>query len=529
MNIPELRRHIAEYLDPKDRKSCALVCKAWHEDFQSFVWARYYVPYSQKNLPYTLRTMPMEQQTARTNSLARHAHRIRYLRYLPYDQVMEAEHQAILFRECRSLIYMDVEAINEIDWEAVATLIQENVSLKWLNLRGGRNKYSVPAKDEMFFAGLFQGHVRLREVAIGFRLSGPTVVAILEACPSLASFSVEDLHSDIDATEDSEDDPYRVSKSGHSHIKLLRIGSAWTDADLACVLAYCPEVECLRLNGRQSQVCTRTCKVLQQGRHKQLVKIALGDRSDGAPYQSALFEAVPRHQLKQVKMYLFDDGAQAVQTLVEHHHLSLESLRTFGNWVHEGLANAMGNVFFKCCRLRKLRLHVQDYLDIRYVIDHPWAFAGTMKSLEVPLGIDLQTSDPSLLRKGADIKKEVTITVMDEWRLDEMAFMMRLGQCHQLRRIRSGFQDSRPRYRSLKDVTWLLVNGLNYLAQLEQLEVLDLGNANYGEEAGTDELMFMRDHWPCIKKLRCAGLVNKERKWLKRNFSRLTVEHVIVK
>jgi len=71
-DIPELRHHIAQYLDFATLKAFTVVCKAWHLDAQPILWSRfkYEVPekcsVSQEEYADWLDTIRMNAETSFT-------------------------------------------------------------------------------------------------------------------------------------------------------------------------------------------------------------------------------------------------------------------------------------------------------------------------------------------------------------------------------------------------------------------------------------------------------------------------------
>ncbi|KAG0233834.1 hypothetical protein BGW41_001366 [Actinomortierella wolfii] len=41
MDVPELVAMVAQYLEPTDLKACALVCRAWYNSFNPYVWSTF--------------------------------------------------------------------------------------------------------------------------------------------------------------------------------------------------------------------------------------------------------------------------------------------------------------------------------------------------------------------------------------------------------------------------------------------------------------------------------------------------------
>jgi hypothetical protein len=136
-DLPELRQHIARYLDLDSLKACSLVCKAWHLDFHTVLWRRF-----SYKVPQSLSESTGE--LSRWLDIAsRKAYLFRHVYHKESRRAMVPEISDILLDRCHGLITIEafVGGVKGGDpvryWEETLRLLieQNKVSLRRLQLR----------------------------------------------------------------------------------------------------------------------------------------------------------------------------------------------------------------------------------------------------------------------------------------------------------------------------------------------------------------------------------------------------------
>ncbi|KAG0225892.1 hypothetical protein BGW42_004046, partial [Actinomortierella wolfii] len=123
--------------------------------------------------------------------------------------------------------------------------------------------------------------------------------------------------------------------------------------------------------------------------------------------------------------------------------------------------------------LKKLRVSSYHHMDVRQLLNQSWACTSSLEMLSANLCLPPAT-------EGAD-----TAMIENE-------FMMKLGQCTQLRELLI----KQDRGGGTAQLRWTLAHGLYHLASLSRLEMISFGSWMSFE---VPELQFMKEHWPRVK------------------------------
>src|SRR5690349_12753770 len=81
LELSEVRLHIAQYLPLADHKACALVRKAWYDDFQPLIWQRLSlgIPVQSIRLSSSSLDDQTQQQVREVDDLYKNAHLVKHL------------------------------------------------------------------------------------------------------------------------------------------------------------------------------------------------------------------------------------------------------------------------------------------------------------------------------------------------------------------------------------------------------------------------------------------------------------------
>ncbi|KAG0262110.1 hypothetical protein BG011_000307 [Mortierella polycephala] len=111
LDLPEIRTHIGQYLDPEDLTCCLLVSREWHSTFMPLLWK-------------DVRIVGIHSVRADVN-LRKHAHLVRSLSFL---RILSLRHFQLVDRynrlECLHVTKTDIDG--RIVWEKLAGLVRQN-------------------------------------------------------------------------------------------------------------------------------------------------------------------------------------------------------------------------------------------------------------------------------------------------------------------------------------------------------------------------------------------------------------------
>ncbi|KAF9974408.1 hypothetical protein BGZ73_002206 [Actinomortierella ambigua] len=361
LDIPELWHHIVHFLDLDGRRACALVSKAWYNDFQPFVWESFSVSTVNKTLIQTSHggyrlvprslTTPDEEQELRLASLRKHAHLIRHLRrhwlsvsssspQLRLDNLMQ-----VLLEQCRSLVSFEgsTSHLAQLDWDCCKELVRRNhTTLQWVDLKwvasGGNPLTDVACHHPWQPTRM----TSLRRIVLGCSTVLISLARLVEACPVLEDlvvggiiwpytvddfkrqFPLEDDIVDLSKEEDEEEDEdedgeEKKNKKKQKSILPLdpsstrplpwglrrRFGlrklqieyECWSE-DLGIFLMLCPLLHTLILDDMQVNVRDKVLAVIRQGYLPNLTSLTLGTGKLDEGLSEALLEALPIDQIQ---------------------------------------------------------------------------------------------------------------------------------------------------------------------------------------------------------------------------------------
>ncbi|KAF9187082.1 hypothetical protein BGZ50_002166 [Haplosporangium sp. Z 11] len=111
LDLPEIRAHIGEYLDPEDLACCLLVSREWHSTFMPLLWE-------------DVRIVGIHSVRADVN-LRKHAHHVRSLSFL---RILSLRHFQLVDRYNRleRLHVTKTDIDGRIVWEKLAGLVRQN-------------------------------------------------------------------------------------------------------------------------------------------------------------------------------------------------------------------------------------------------------------------------------------------------------------------------------------------------------------------------------------------------------------------
>ncbi|KAF9159391.1 hypothetical protein DFQ26_006582 [Actinomortierella ambigua] len=178
-DIPELRSLIGRYLDVKDIKTCALVCKTWHKTYQPYLWQR------NRLLSSFGATRASAGFGDWQDSVRRNAHWIKDLDGPETDKAHEVL-LSIALERCRSLMSIKVAAPTKDERDKWIQLIKFNPQLQkvtfwYWDLQGGL--------DESLMVETLKGLDQLQHLELR-TASFPFLCRVLESIPSLRELVV---------------------------------------------------------------------------------------------------------------------------------------------------------------------------------------------------------------------------------------------------------------------------------------------------------------------------------------------------
>ncbi|KAG0241671.1 hypothetical protein BGW41_005546, partial [Actinomortierella wolfii] len=182
------------------------------------------------------------------------------------------------------------------------------------------------------------------------------------------------------------------------------------------------------------------------------------------------------------------DGLVETKCLIDRQHRSLESVV-----LRDAPPETLAALLVGCPYLKRVWVVSEVPVDVRQLLNQPWTCASSLEELSAMPCLPPAT-------EGVDTA------------MIEKEFMMKLGQCTQLRELMISQHDGE----ETVQLSWSLAYGLNHLASLSRLEKVLFGGWMYFE---VPELQFMREHWPRVKWLPLVkSASNAASTWLQENW-----------
>ncbi|KAG0259808.1 hypothetical protein DFQ27_003892 [Actinomortierella ambigua] len=514
----EPRVLLVRYLDTYDLKACALVNKAWHFDFQPFVWHTVSASFPE------FRDPSYRNRIAWLNSIRNNAASIRHLTSLSWDARIDPDLYAVLIKCSHGLSSIRVGAKDEPEFSDMMDLIKANTRLQKVHVQAQRPTFFNPVDSKLLLTAL-TGHHRLSELTLAWSLTVVSALQLLEACPSLKSLCIVNLDFSPTPTRTLLPNARPTSRLSHLSITCKTsfdgfIGNGCRAEALSAFLDYCPALEALSLHGPlETPSGFETVEYLLRGRLQRLTSLVWTSHFPQSDCIGIL-NSVPPQQLRHVELSQLMD--HQFTTLIEKHFQSLEFLDAN---VLVSTTAEMAGLFTKCQRLRVLKINSTCDFEVRHLIDRPWTICSTLEELSFRFSIQRPCLDDGLTRYAAVEKAHEGVGLM-EWQQAERVFMKRLGECVRLQSYSCLFKkgrDSSPEVGTSKGLSWHLSSGLAHLSRLSQLERIDFGERPFVPYK--EDLQFMKENWPLLRVIKCSGWERgyETRQWVQDNWPTLIV------
>ncbi|KAF9974411.1 hypothetical protein BGZ73_002209 [Actinomortierella ambigua] len=510
----------------------------------------------------------------------------------------------------------EAEVLHADDWELCKTIIRVNRHLTSAILRYNyqtarcqkiatdqhmnRALIMSPSDASSSFAlspwgatrqdGSSDYHFRLRKLSLGCAMAAASLGRVLEACPTLEEIVVDNLIplSDMEVVGPmelnwpwinggDEHDQDEVSQEivesetvtdadaprpppALPGLKTLILKGKFTDPELFGLLKRCSNLKRLVLN-RLDEDMLHYLRVMPQPLelpHLTQLEFLADEPFVDFRYRSfseMVFQAIPRHQLRQVTALVSLSLAVLIQTQSQ----SIEKVHT--NIMRSPAASRVqiDKLLATCPRLKDvcIRFIHDGFVDIRKLVAKPWVCTG-LEKLTLSIGLGRLFFDPNydyitsttqemaaerlqVLKErklalkphqgtGDNKKKvdgreggEIDDTVPESTLLQRL-FMKRLAPLRQLRKIQ--ILTTSNMYNGVGQVPlqWDIESGLGYLKDLALLKDLSLGGHwPVNEEVTT--LQFMQQHWPNLEHVRWSFLEsdNGAREWQRAHWPNLQI------
>ncbi|KAK3806667.1 MAG: hypothetical protein J3Q66DRAFT_406805 [Benniella sp.] len=504
-DLPELRRHIAQYLDFDTLKAFSVVCKAWHLDAQPILWSLF-----ECQVPQECSASPKEY-TFWLDTLRKNAISFRHICYVEDKEPIAPEIRDILLGQCHSVdsIMMDISSRRFRDpvcgWEeTLGPLIRQNrVTLRQLELRWNDN-YPMT-----FLPSLVASLPHLRSLEVSaFTMMVKDVFPILDACPS----SLQRLALDVIPLggirfdeEDNQPDyssippiatPLRLKSfsmpyfdvQGSTEEILSRL-AVHSLQDFRIQAAYC-----LQISPTVRDALWRlTSLTVEESRLQSGDERAL----------PGILEAIHPHQLRRVNVDRMT--GENIAKLIEKQHQSLETLSV---QLDNGHTGALADILATCSRLKSLTFKGWPFVNIGALIDpqKPWV-CTELEVFEGRFGLWIPDEEPPRGLVGFIFNK--SIDVKTSRRIEEQ-FMLRLGLLTHLRYLVQNMHSREAVERQLKQegmkqrtMEWSLASGLGHLHGLVNLRAFKILDQDPRNCIGLSEMRFIKQHWQSLREMVC--------------------------
>jgi len=497
IHLPELRQHIAQYLDSDTLEAFSLVCKAWYLDAQPILWSRFSskAPWGPASPEYVLWL----------DTIRKNANSFKHTYHDEYDEPIVPEISDILLDRCHSLVSIELN-VAEVNvenpcrnWEETLRplIVQNKASLRRLRLRAIDGPFMASLQLPTLMPSL--SHLRTLELNVK-QMTVEELLPVLDACPSsLESLNLfsglrrsEEYHQENSVTYPQYSTPLRLK-----HLRICTSCSSGALEDVLSRLAV-HSLDELLVHG---MFLARMFPSPQDALWR-LTRLHLTSK-DGGFYRclSELLEAIQPHQLCHVRLDWMD--IKCAMQLAKQQHQSLEFLNV--SFV-EDQETGLSDILVKCGKLKHLVFSAQPFVDIQILIDpeYPWVctelevFEGAFGVSRSPHARFTLISETNRAN-GAGNPEQI-----------EDRFMQRLGQLTRLRRLvqKGGFQDQDP-------MAWSLSSGLDHLDGLANLRTLGFSDWSLPEGIGIPEAVFMKQHWHSLEELACYEMDDGDLKeWL---------------
>ncbi|KAF9359421.1 hypothetical protein BGX34_008363 [Mortierella sp. NVP85] len=507
-DIPELIRHIVQYLDSVTLKAFSLVCKAWYLNAQPILWSHFVC-----RVPQKCSESP-EEYALWLDTIRKNAISFRHISYLGALNPTTPEIYDILLGRCHGLVSITTYVVKShflgpiYCWEdTLASLIKTNrVTLQRLDLR------LTEGLPMTFLRSLLTGLQHLRSLELSARkMMVEDLLAILDALPSsLESLSLAtDLEKGLESLIMAAALKRRHPGSHRIHSSISSISSIPSIAKplrlkYLSIPHYC-------FKGIMEDVLSRLAAHSLQGlqistMHPlrisptirdalwRLTSLHLQEFQSGDGWTlPGILEAIHPHQLR--RLYVYRMNTESAAMLIEKQHQSLESLTLH---LEEDHAGALADILATCRRLKSLTFSVPPFVDIRTLIDpqKPWVCA----ELEIIKGYF------GLPRPVRSLASDEGIEVTISKRIEEQ-FMRRLGRLTNLRCLVQNECYLGPICASsmIKEgiMEWSLTSGLGHLHGLVNLRTFKVLNRGPQKWIGVPEMMFIKQHWQSLRVMVC--------------------------
>ncbi|KAK3806651.1 MAG: hypothetical protein J3Q66DRAFT_406789 [Benniella sp.] len=491
--LPELRQHLAQYLDFETLKAFSLVCKAWYLDAHPILWKHFSC-----RVPWKFPTSSgyaVWLEAIRENARSfRHVHNIECNERAP-------EIGELLLDRCRNLITIDA-AVVMMDvgnpcryWEeTLRPLVEQNrASLRRLKLLVADSPFMNSLQLQTLMPSL--SHLQSLELNVQ-RMTLEDLLPVLDACPS----SLERLHLSPNLQrrnfnlENSITHPSSLTMATSLRLKHLHIHGTCYDNTLEDVLSHLAvhSLEELQISVIYPLRVSPTLRdALWRLTHLHLDRI----RPSPERVVPHILGVIQPHQLRHV--YLGSVDTESIANLVGQQHESLVFLNVGILKLH---TEVLADIMATCGKLKHLFFTVRPFVDIRTLIDpqRPWVcteledFGGFFGLSRCPRPRPPPSSDSS------------GVSDSERSRQVEDQFMQRLGQLTKLRSLvqQSHYMDLIMAAEiDMEIMSWSLNTGLAHLKGLTNLQTLKFVERDLPIGIGIPEMEFIKQHWHCLKEL----------------------------
>ncbi|KAF9161487.1 hypothetical protein DFQ26_004508 [Actinomortierella ambigua] len=386
LDISELRRLIGFHSQGRGLKACALVCKAWHRDFQPMVWRILGAP-----PPGFFRDRA--HVDAFYHSVKKNITWVRHIRAEHIDELSIL--LPILLDNCHSLISIEVWARFTSDMVRWAPLIKQNRGLETVKFTN-----CCFVEEEPLVLDALAGHSRMRHLALSWPCTPSYLYRILRMCPSIDQLVVSEgawwnagnkkPYAGVQGEQDREKEEAEEAAMTTVALRHFEVTECTDYIRVGELLSRTPCLESLVLARpnhwpfRIYQACHRELiPLFLAGQLSRLTHLLLHSSNNMAD----VMDAIPIRQLRSVVLYSPDNSA--IRSVVERQGQSLERIHFYSSDTDPRLAT----VLFECPRLKEYRvLQAYGYLDIHELLLKPWVCMD-LRVLSIPIALSQDSSD----------------------------------------------------------------------------------------------------------------------------------------
>ncbi|KAG0262238.1 hypothetical protein DFQ27_002465 [Actinomortierella ambigua] len=525
MDVPDLRLHAGKFFDISGLRACALVCRAWHRDFQPLVWRKFSAKLSETN------------SSGQIDSIRHNIHWIRSLKWTEYrhTRCTTSTLFKLLSTECYdSLVSLDLRICAHLGWHQYQDLFQNNKqTLQQVSFAFEHGAGPVP--NDRQFVGALRDLSSLRRLTFFF--VAPSFINLIHLMKTMPCMdTLEFIFCEMATIRNYADvyiPEFWLSSSSSStgppvlSLKRFELQGPWEDDPvLVMLLKLCPKLEHLML--KTSNNCKGPCQLVQDGCFPHLR--SLGLHAGGLPPSllSSALKSLPPHQLTTV--HLSSSLATTVQDLVEHHHQSLEKVEI---GVTDDQESCIIEFLSRCSQLQHFRFTAENGsgVEVRYAIARPWVCTKLKElAVEFVMGPGYYESAAAAAEALSSASGETAPPLGFLGRTEDVqamtVLMTRLGQLSQIKELEllpvEMLSEELPPFRKVP-LPWSLANGFSHLSCWTRLEQLDFGQYQ-PFPFGIPELQFMRQHWTALKEISSDDIDSEEIvEWLGEHWPELAV------